>query len=786
MNDDTSRGERFELQIERETKRFEALQGRIAKLSVATTEIVGQLGNLPLEDRLTLIAKYAADILDAETSSVLLVKEPGFVTLVASCGHAEGSFQKGRKFAIQSGRGMGLTSHIAYEGKVFNEHGPALWDHFAVRDHNASHLPSGKCLSLLAVPLKKRNAQNEQRIGFLKSENKKSTDTYAPPSVAFTEEDVWILQIFAETVVAAIENAELVAQLSRQRDQLTEQKDHWERLVTCSPLGIIANDRQGHITLLNDQAQQILGYPESEAKGHSVYDLYADPNEPRTVGNILRLNGILTGYDTSLKDRDGGRVRVRLSATQLRNAKRERMGAVGYFEDRRAAEDDIFLHMRTEKAPAQVAQEIVSTLQTLVSGEAVGLWESRPQLKEFRLIKVAGAIGEELVGTRVPVDPGLAGIVAREGRGKVIHGYDTWQNRDPAFGSCKTVVGVPLKRAGSADAVLFVAYEATRQQYAETDLDILESFAAQATKALQLSRLMSWEQRILEQGTILRQIDNYIQSEPDLEKICHVVLTGVTAGYGLGFNRAVLLLLDEHQKVLTVTKGIGELTELKARRDWEHHHQSGMENFGKYLEHLDRGSFVKGGVDQELLGLTWTLEPETSDVFSRVVSDKQALIVREEDSVNLPRTFIESFKPDRTLPLVVVPLVAGNLVVGIIVADNKFTQSPVDTHKRLLRLAVSAASAIARVQRSKAAKLQEANRRPSWKVTKRRRCVLSSSKLYSERERSGRPTPPLSGPTTPKEDGSWWRTRSARGSPLNAGRSYNAMSHNGARPHSRP
>src|SRR5215213_2048380 len=123
-------------------------------LSQAITEIMKNFGTTPLDKRLTMIAKFATKLLNAEVSAILLVKRKGFLTLEASHGHRRGKFQKGREFAIRRGHKSGLTGHIAAEGRLFNARGRALTDHFAVRGAKSDHIPSGSCSSLLAIPLK--------------------------------------------------------------------------------------------------------------------------------------------------------------------------------------------------------------------------------------------------------------------------------------------------------------------------------------------------------------------------------------------------------------------------------------------------------------------------------------------------------------------------------------------------------------------------------------------------------------------------------------------------------
>ena len=315
------------------TERTEKLT-RIEKLSHATQQIMADLANAPLEDRLTAIARHATQILDAETGGVFIVKKKGVLTLIASHGHKRGGFLKGREVEIREGEKTGLTGFIASAGKLFNVHGEALTQHKAVRG-TTTHRPSGECHSLLAIPLFRRQRVPgadpvEDIVGLLRVDNKLGDDGQPRPELRFTSEDEWVLEFFAEVVVVAIESAELV-------DRLKEETDYKDRLINSSPNGIITNDTHGTVIEFNAKAESILGYKAREARGETVQHLYLDPSTPNTIGAELEKGGgLVTDYHTLLKHRDGDSIPIKISAIWLYDARGERIGTAGFFEDLRA------------------------------------------------------------------------------------------------------------------------------------------------------------------------------------------------------------------------------------------------------------------------------------------------------------------------------------------------------------------------------------------------------------------------------------------------------------------
>jgi PAS domain S-box-containing protein len=857
---------------------------RLEQLTQANSQIMGNLAIMPLDERLNLIAKHATEILHAEACGVLIVKRQGFLSLEASYGHRKGAFKKGREFAIRSGPQVGLNGHIAYEGNLFNAHGSELTSHFAVKGGEPNHALSAQCYSLLGIPLMKRSVGKDKLLGLLRVDNKKDRNGQAGPTVAFTQEDEWILRLFADAAVVAIEGAELVTQLS-------EQKNHWARLFASSPNGIIALNDQGDVTGFSDQAQKILKYSPNEVLDKPVDYLYDNPQEPRRIGGLLHStkDGKLANYETILRSKDGERIPIRLAATWLYDAQGDQIGSVGYFEDlrviietekrldlllkasntvaqaenlndglQRLAEmmvtyldisfcrsflldenqqhliakavypapaptdqldwdpipetvitiaewpeiaevlaegssnvfrmdnpqhqafltaqshrlglkndiqsllliplkardwvvgllalaelrpwgqapfskqkqelamaiadqtgllvDRIYLYettdrhrqllealdtasrnIRAEKETFKLLQEVVRLAARLVGCDAGGLYINRPHLKELEL-QVTYELPSVLVGSRLPHSEGLVGLVARTEQSRIIYAYSDWSDREDIFEAYdfKTVIGIPLKQAGEVEAVLFVADRTGTSEVTSIDLEILERFAVQASIALQTSHLLSREQRKFRPLAILHKVSDYIQATRDLDKIIHVVLTGITAGYGLGFNRAAIFLLDEQRENLIGRMGIGHLTEAAAREDWLKHNRQEQEDFKEYLELVEQNALLVTPIGERINGLQVPLstKDEDADIFSQVVLNGQHTLVTQEFLDDLQHDFVDAFEPD--VPLIVIPLLARDQTIGLLVADNKFTQSPITSGdiESLLTFANTAAVAI--------------------------------------------------------------------------------------------
>jgi PAS domain S-box-containing protein len=357
--------------------------------------------------------------------------------------------------------------------------------------------------------------------------------------------------------------------------------------------------------------------------------------------------------------------------------------------------DEGLRQVRAELETTRLLKQIVRRATELLGCRVGGLYINRPHLAEVEM-NVVEELPETMIGKRQPHAEGLIGLVARTGKSKIIHNYNIWPDREDTFDQChfQTVAAVPLRRAGEVKEVLFVAIDEGSRQFSETDLEILERFAMHAEQALHISRLMDREQRMFSQLNVLHHISDYIQAAGDLDKILHVVLTGVTAGYGLGFNRAALLLLDERREYLIGQMGIGHLSESEAQAAWEQHHLRGLEDFGQYLELLEQDRLPMTPVGARIRGLRLPVRAQKTDSFWRAMSERHYTLVTQGELNQLPDSFLIAFEPG--LPLVVAPLLAREQVIGFLVVDNKFTRSPItqEAIEALLTFANTAALVI--------------------------------------------------------------------------------------------
>ncbi|MDD5166934.1 MAG: sensor domain-containing diguanylate cyclase [Candidatus Omnitrophica bacterium] len=193
---------------------------------------------------------------------------------------------------------------------------------------------------------------------------------------------------------------------------------------------------------------------------------------------------------------------------------------------------------------------------------------------------------------------------------------------------------------------------------------------------------------------ILYEISNAMRTTLKLDEILYIILTGVTAHIGLGFNRAILLLVNEKEGLIEGKMGIGPESGEEANSMWTQIEDDKMDlddliNSFKVSNHMQESGFNK-----QVQYLKIPLQEKNENLLP--------LVALEGMPLHLTRETIQNYKNNQIVKilnspeLVLVPLKAKDKVNGIIVADNFITKKPItkDDIRMLTMLANQAGLAI--------------------------------------------------------------------------------------------
>ncbi len=175
---------------------------------------------------------------------------------------------------------------------------------------------------------------------------------------------------------------------------------------------------------------------------------------------------------------------------------------------------------------------------------------------------------------------------------------------------------------------------------------------------------------------ILYDISNAMRTTLELNHILYIILTGVTSHAGLGFNRAVLFLVNKKDRVLEGKMTIGPESGEDAEKIWKY-----IEKENQDLEDLIAAYKTSQTSPSEFLQqireLKIPLNIDDGGLLAKAYVSGTAIHVTKNiiaQYINDP--FLKVFK---TNELVIMPLKARDKVNGLIIADNHFTQKPISS-----------------------------------------------------------------------------------------------------------
>ena len=152
------------------------------------------------------------------------------------------------------------------------------------------------------------------------------------------------------------------------------------------------------------------------------------------------------------------------------------------------------------------------------------------------------------------------------------------------------------------------------------DIMLLVRFLRHATQAAeerdQVTALLRITNRRVEKLSTLNRILTKILNQLELSEqiILRVVLAGITAGWGLEFNRAVYFTADASRRRLNGLMGVGHLNRAEAEADWE---KFPYENIDELVDDLLAGKGRPTSLHDTIKPLRINLRCRNPDLLSQ-------------------------------------------------------------------------------------------------------------------------------------------------------------------------
>ena len=278
----------------------------------------------------------------------------------------------------------------------------------------------------------------------------------------------------------------------------------------------------------------------------------------------------------------------------------------------------------------------------------------------------------------------------------------------------RSVAVVPLRLGERAVGVLSVARRSSGGFRAD-DMELLTAFAQHVAIATENARLFREKERLaveellrLRKLSILSEIGSVMQGTMQVDALLQVVLTGVTYGAGLGFNRAMLLLVDEARQILRGRMGVGPSSGDEAAAVWGALTATPRPLVEVIAERtMRRGEREDSAFDRLARSFRIPLRG-TESVLARTALEGRPY--RITDARHDPRVHPDWEGRLDVDEFACAPLVAKGKVVGVLVVDNKFNGKPI-TGEDLEFLAAFATQAGLTVENARVyTSLEDANR----------------------------------------------------------------------------
>ncbi len=194
--------------------------------------------------------------------------------------------------------------------------------------------------------------------------------------------------------------------------------------------------------------------------------------------------------------------------------------------------------------------------------------------------------------------------------------------------------------------------------------------------------------------SLLLEITNVMRSSTDLDELLYMILTSVTMGEGLGFNRALLFLTDDNDRVLDGKMAVGPLRPEDAERHWNAIVDKSNKTLYEKVKEYGRLNMEMGfEIDRRIKSASIPLSAEKG-VIARTALERSTFNVTDYCPPEHSEEQIIAQLGFSTF--VSVPLIAKDRVIGVVVVDNLITKEPItdDLVKFLKLFANQAASAI--------------------------------------------------------------------------------------------
>ncbi|UOY94349.1 sensor domain-containing diguanylate cyclase [Ectobacillus sp. JY-23] len=193
------------------------------------------------------------------------------------------------------------------------------------------------------------------------------------------------------------------------------------------------------------------------------------------------------------------------------------------------------------------------------------------------------------------------------------------------------------------------------------------------------------------QLNVFKEVSFSMQRTLEFQKLLQTILTAVTAGHGLGFNRAMILLTNETETKLTGIMGIGPMSAEEGYKTWSEIVKNRYK-LNDLIEINEAGTPSDVLLNDRVRELVISLQD--ANFLYKVLESGIPMHIKDLDTEDQTlRLFVKQFHMSE---LAVLPLINQGHKVGVLIIDNPVNKKPITMNDidSVMTLANQAAIAI--------------------------------------------------------------------------------------------
>lgn len=304
-----------------------------------------------------------------------------------------------------------------------------------------------------------------------------------------------------------------------------------------------------------------------------------------------------------------------------------------------------------------------------------------PEIPSRKTFSFYSGINDDVLSVEAKIGGAVSERVAAEKKPLLI----TNVTHDPSLAGAGvppcSLLSVPLLYREKVLGVITLYNNQEGQVFGEDELRFMTTVAAGGAAAVEnavmyerMEDLANDARSRAQELSILYDISTAMSTTLNLDRLLRIILTAATmGGSGLGFNRALLLLVNERTNVLQGMMGVGPTSWEEAGRAWNEvsrKHKSLMEwiQTGELFENKD------SPLNTLARSVRVPLEPQEGVLALTALHKKPYNITDARSDASVPRELREALQVES---FATVPLISKDRVIGVIVVDNMFNRRPI-------------------------------------------------------------------------------------------------------------